>query len=98
MGRENPPLRHGKHLKEDTVKECMALPLSSNPVWKDLFPNTPEDTTAWMHVYSEGPCCGAFIHQGFLHVATTELGLPFYRMHDFSRMDNPPSMSPYELW
>ena len=95
---KNPPLRHGKSLKEDTIKECMALPLSRNPVWKDLFPNTPEDAAAWMHVYPEGPCCGAFIHQGFLHVATTELGLPFYRMHDFSRMDNPPSMSPYELW
>lgn len=100
-GKEAPP-RSGKSLAADVWKECSALPLSTNPVWKDLFPNAPEHVTAWMNVHAEryfGTYCGgAFIHEGFLHIAITRLGIPFYRMHDFSRMKHPPAMSPYELW
>lgn len=76
----------------------MTLPLSTNPVWKDLFPNAPEHATAWMKIYSDGQCGGAYIHQGFLHTATTYLGRHSRFLYDFSRMDHPPAMTPYDLW
>lgn len=95
---KKPPLRQGKCLEAHLRKECMTLPLSANPVWKDLFPNAPEHVTAWMNIYSDGQCGGAYIHQGFLHTATTYLGRHSRLLYDFSRMDHPPAMTPYDLW
>lgn len=46
-------------------KECMTMPLSTNPVWKNLFPDAPEHATAWMDIYPDGSCAacaGACIH------------------------------------
>lgn len=95
---KKPSLRQGKSVEADLRKECMALPLSTNPVWKDLFPNAPEHATAWMNIYPDGSCAGAYIHQGFLHTATTYLGRHSSRLYDFSRLDHPPAMTPYDLW
>lgn len=95
---KKPSLRQGKSAEAFLRKECMTLPLSTNPVWKDLFPNAPEHATAWMKNYSDGQCGGAYIHQGFLHTATTYLGRHSRFLYDFSRMDHPPAMTPYDLW
>lgn len=95
---KKPSLRQGKSAEAFLRKECMTLPLSTNPVWKDLFPNAPEHATAWMKIYSDGQCGGAYIHQGFLHTATTYLGRHSRFLYDFSRMDHPPAMTPYDLW
>lgn len=95
---KTPPLIKGGSPESTIGKEFWTLPLSSNPAWKDLFPNSPENAADWMTIHSEGLCQGAFIHQGVLHTAITYLSLPFYRTHDFSGMNNPPSLNPYELW
>lgn len=51
-----------------------------------------------MNIYPDGSCAGAYIHQGFLHTATTYLGRHSFHLYDFSRMDHPPAMTPYDLW